>query len=302
MVRECRPPAREPGRSWLARRSTMATSTPANANSPASISPVGPPPAITTACSVMATPQPDTSTRTHAYRPPIRYANAMASGAHRRRSPHPDSWSRRTARVRLPRCPSGFAATHWPTHVSADLPRGDVETIPGVDRGDREHERGELRVVVVARGVVPHVVRNGVRAVGETSGRLGERQSGPLGLGEVRDIAPGGDRVDALVGLARMLELAGVNVDADAATVDLARAQLDEIQRRLGDVGLLGRVADPLQSLQGAGNGECRVIDPCCMMVLHGLMVASESLPESAARRRSVPRSAVGRARRRRDG
>src|SRR5215216_6813908 len=58
MVRECRPPAREPGRSWLARRSTMATSTPANANSPANISPVGPPPAITTACSVIATPRP----------------------------------------------------------------------------------------------------------------------------------------------------------------------------------------------------------------------------------------------------
>jgi hypothetical protein len=49
MVRACSPPAREPMRSWLVRRSTMATSTPANANSPASISPVGPPPAITTA-------------------------------------------------------------------------------------------------------------------------------------------------------------------------------------------------------------------------------------------------------------
>ena len=44
MVRECRPPAREPGRSWLARRSTFATSIPASASSPASISPVGPPP------------------------------------------------------------------------------------------------------------------------------------------------------------------------------------------------------------------------------------------------------------------
>ena len=51
MVRECRPPARKPIRSWLARRSTMATSTPANANSPANISPVGPPPATTTAWS-----------------------------------------------------------------------------------------------------------------------------------------------------------------------------------------------------------------------------------------------------------
>src|SRR6266550_87045 len=45
----------------------MATSTPANANSPANISPVGPPPAITTACSVIATLRPDTST-THAFR------------------------------------------------------------------------------------------------------------------------------------------------------------------------------------------------------------------------------------------
>src|SRR5437763_14648 len=48
MVRECRPREREPVRSWLARRSTMATSTPARASSPASISPVGPPPAMTT--------------------------------------------------------------------------------------------------------------------------------------------------------------------------------------------------------------------------------------------------------------
>src|SRR5215510_14974925 len=56
IVRECRPPAREPARSWLARRSTMATSTPANASSPASISPVGPPPAITTAGSLIAPP------------------------------------------------------------------------------------------------------------------------------------------------------------------------------------------------------------------------------------------------------
>src|SRR6185437_1458783 len=54
----CRPPAREPVRSWLARRSTMATSPPANANSPANISPVGPPPTITTACSVIATLRP----------------------------------------------------------------------------------------------------------------------------------------------------------------------------------------------------------------------------------------------------
>src|SRR5262245_52191500 len=54
MVRACKPPAREPASAWLGRRSTMATSIPASASSPASISPVGPPPAITTACSVIA--------------------------------------------------------------------------------------------------------------------------------------------------------------------------------------------------------------------------------------------------------
>src|SRR5206468_1077846 len=70
MVRECSPPAREPGRSCLARRSTIATSTPANASSPANISPVGPPPAITTACSVIATLRSAPAARTPA--PPRR--------------------------------------------------------------------------------------------------------------------------------------------------------------------------------------------------------------------------------------
>jgi hypothetical protein len=56
IVRECRPPDRDPSRSWLVRRSTMTTSIPANTSSPADMSPVGPPPAITTACSVIATP------------------------------------------------------------------------------------------------------------------------------------------------------------------------------------------------------------------------------------------------------
>jgi len=115
----------------------------------------------------------------------------------------------------------------------------------------------------VPRSLVPHVVRDRVRAVGDARDRLRERQSGPLGVREVRDIAPRGDRVDARIGLARELELARVDVDADAAAVDLARPQLDEIQRRLGDVGLLGGLGHPLESLQRAGNGECGAVDSC---------------------------------------
>lgn len=69
MVQECRPPARAPIRSWLVRRSTTATSIPAKANSPASINPVGPPPAMITACSVSSfSNTPETSTS------PLRFA------------------------------------------------------------------------------------------------------------------------------------------------------------------------------------------------------------------------------------
>src|ERR1700737_3138923 len=50
MVRECSPRERELSSLKLARRSTMTTSVPANVNSAATIIPVGPPPAITTAC------------------------------------------------------------------------------------------------------------------------------------------------------------------------------------------------------------------------------------------------------------
>ena len=46
IVREWNPPAREPTSSGVGRRSTIATSTPASASSPASIRPVGPPPTI----------------------------------------------------------------------------------------------------------------------------------------------------------------------------------------------------------------------------------------------------------------
>ena len=78
MVRESRPPARDPGRAWLARRSTMATSTPANASSPASISPVGPPPAITTACWVIATRRPASHRSRPAHHIPPRRVPATA--------------------------------------------------------------------------------------------------------------------------------------------------------------------------------------------------------------------------------
>src|SRR5215204_3009669 len=107
MVRECRPPAREPARSWLARCSTMATSTPANANSAASISPVGPPPAITTACSVIATLRP-ASRRSppahHIPRPPRRPCRTA------RRPTRPRAGAGPPPTAASPRSPAGAPA------------------------------------------------------------------------------------------------------------------------------------------------------------------------------------------------
>jgi hypothetical protein len=83
MVRDCRPPARDPASSWLGRRSTTATSMPANANSPANISPVGPAPAITTACSVIATLRPPQSSGIDRRSPtrPLASGNAIVPAA-----------------------------------------------------------------------------------------------------------------------------------------------------------------------------------------------------------------------------
>src|SRR5215208_652018 len=107
MVRECRPPAREPMRSWLARCSTMATSTPANANSAASISPVGPPPPITTACSVIATLRPASCRPPPAHHIP-RLPRRLCRTAWR--PTRPRAWAGPPPTAASPRAPSGAPA------------------------------------------------------------------------------------------------------------------------------------------------------------------------------------------------
>jgi hypothetical protein len=74
----------------------------------------------------------------------------------------------------------------------------------------------------------------------EASDCLGERQRGALGIGVVRRFAPGGDRNDALVGLAGLLKATSVQPDTQAAAVDLAGSQVNELERALWDSGLGG--------------------------------------------------------------
>src|SRR3989442_10389641 len=70
------------------------------------------------------------------------------------------------------------------------LPRGRVEAVEEIRRGDPQHQSRELLLVVVLGGGVPNRVRNRIGPVVQPCG-LGERESGALGVGEVRCIPPG---------------------------------------------------------------------------------------------------------------
>jgi len=99
------------------------------------------------------------------------------------------------------------------------------EPVGRVDQGDHGDQRGDLVVVVVLAHLGPGLVGHAVLGVGEPGALLGERQRGPLGLGEHGGLAPGGDPVEPDRGFTGGRGLLGVDVGAPAAAVDLAGAQ-----------------------------------------------------------------------------
>src|SRR5581483_11089139 len=101
------------------------------------------------------------------------------------------------------------------------LPDDHIESVPDVDEPDLDDERGERLLVVMALGLVPDFVGDGVGAVGDPRGGLGQRERGPFAFREIGRVAPGGHGVDPLVRIARALQLARMHVDAKAAAVDL---------------------------------------------------------------------------------
>jgi hypothetical protein len=88
------------------------------------------------------------------------------------------------------------------------------------------NERGQLRLVEVLGGGVPDRVGDLIGPVGGARQRLGQGQRNSLGLAEVRRLTPGGDGEHALLALAGLARRLGVSVDAHAAAVDLAGAQV----------------------------------------------------------------------------
>ena len=85
-------------------------------------------------------------------------------------------------------------------------------------------------LVVVVGGLVPDRVGHGVGAVGEAGRRLGQRQRGALGVGEVRRLPPRDDGAHSRSSSRPPWRGAGAHVDADAAAVDLAGPQVDELE------------------------------------------------------------------------
>ena len=91
--------------------------------------------------------------------------------------------------------------------VPGGLAGRDIDAVEGVDRRGGDDEGRQLRLTVVSGGVVPDIVGNRVRPVGQPRARLGECQGGALCVAEVRSIAPRGDKVDALAVYTHSLEL-----------------------------------------------------------------------------------------------
>src|SRR5689334_12275525 len=115
--------------------------------------------------------------------------------------------------------------------LASRLPRGDIEAIVEVGRSDPEHERRKRLLVVVFGGLIPDRVRHWVRAIGEARDRFAQRECGAFRVIEIRHLAPGRNTEQPLVGFAGFPGVLHAAIDAEAAAVDLARAQMNESQR-----------------------------------------------------------------------
>jgi hypothetical protein len=70
------------------------------------------------------------------------------------------------------------------------LTRADVQAVEHIHRADGNDKAGERPFVVVPCGLVPDLVRYGVRPIAQSRYRLGEREGGAFSVGEVWRMPP----------------------------------------------------------------------------------------------------------------
>ncbi|MFK4405162.1 pimeloyl-ACP methyl ester carboxylesterase [Bradyrhizobium ottawaense] len=156
-----------------------------------------------------------------------------------------------------PRKRGEVKTSHLPnTHRHLDR---RIQPVPDIDGRNREDQRCELALVEMLGGLIPDRIRYRVLAIGEARDGLGQRQRGALGVREIGRVAPSGHGEQALVGLAQLAGDLGMHVDTDAATVDLAGAQVHQFQELFRQT-LLGQITEGLQDIHGLGEDHDRVI------------------------------------------
>jgi hypothetical protein len=108
----------------------------------------------------------------------------------------------------------------------------------------------------------PHLVRDGVRPVSQSGQLFREFERRALGLRELRRVAPGGHRDQAVVKAPVLVGVSDRPFDAGAAPVDLAGAHVREIERARRKAALLDGHQQLLNAFPRAGNRGRRVGHP----------------------------------------
>src|ERR1700730_3032462 len=148
-----------------------------------------------------------------------------------------------------------FAALAVGPRVRAcDLSGGNVETVEDVGRGDRKDQSRQRRLLVMTCGLVPDVVGNRIRPVAEPGNGLGERQRGAFGVGKIGRFSPGRHREEAIVCFTHLLGFTSATVNAEAAAIDLANAQVNKSERLRRHLPFLRRCIQSLYRLHCVRN------------------------------------------------
>src|SRR4029077_520671 len=90
-------------------------------------------------------------------------------------------------------------------------------------------------------GLVPYSLRYWIGPVAKPRNCFCKRQRGAFGLGKIRRFPPGSYSEETVVCLAGLLKLSGAHIHTEATAIDLAGAQVNEIERALGHTTLSHR-------------------------------------------------------------
>ena len=138
-----------------------------------------------------------------------------------------------------------------------------MEAVEAVGCGAQEDQDRQSLLVVVPGGLVRDLVWDRVGPVGKAGDGLGEREGGTFGVGEVGCLPPGRHGEEALVCFACLLGAACARVNAEAAAIDLARAQVDKLKRRRRHATLSRGLEQGLYGIHGVRKDHCRVAHSC---------------------------------------